>query len=42
MNYVMPILLVFVFIFSLFNKNLGVEVGKKRMSEVMFFTIFGF
>ncbi|MGQ4003807.1 TSUP family transporter [Francisellaceae bacterium CB52] len=42
MNFVVPILLVLVFVFSLFNKNLGIEVGKKRMSEPMFFSLFGF
>ncbi len=36
MNFVVPVLLVFVFVFSIFNKNLGVEVGKKRMSEPVF------
>ncbi|KEI34617.1 hypothetical protein FRA_50c14870 [Francisella sp. W12-1067] len=42
MNYIVPVLLVVVFLFSIFNKNLGVNVGKKRMSEVAFFIIFGF
>lgn len=42
MNFVVPVLLVFVFVFSLFNKNLGVAAGKKRMSELAFFTLFGF
>ncbi|AFT92515.1 TSUP family transporter [Francisella tularensis] len=42
MNNIVPILLIDVFIFSIVNKNLGVAQGKKRMSEVAFFTLFGF
>ncbi|AJC48663.1 TSUP family transporter [Allofrancisella guangzhouensis] len=42
MNYIVPVLLVVIFLFSIFNKNLGVDVGKKRVSEAVFFTIFGF
>ncbi|AIT10026.1 hypothetical protein LO80_08615 [Candidatus Francisella endociliophora] len=42
MSSTVPILLLVVFVFSIFNKNLGINVGKKRMSEMAFFTIFGF
>lgn len=42
MKFVVPILLVIVFLFSVFNKNIGVTSGKKRMSELKFFIIFGF
>ena len=42
MNNIVPILLIIVFIFSIVNKNLRVAQGKKRMSEVAFFTLFGF
>lgn len=42
MKYIMPILLVIIFIFSLLNKNLGVTAGNKKLSEAVFFTCFGF
>ncbi len=42
MNYLVPVMLVAVFIFTFFNKNLGVKAGKKRMSELAFFSLFGF
>lgn len=42
MNTLVPILLIVIFIFSILNKNLGVNEGEKRMSEMAFFTIFGF
>ncbi|QIW10632.1 TSUP family transporter [Francisella sp. LA112445] len=42
MNKLVPILLIVVFIFSIVNKNLGVNQGKKKMSEVAFFILFGF
>ncbi len=42
MNTLIPILLIVIFIFSILNKKLGVNEGKKRMSEMTFFTIFGF
>jgi cupin 2 domain-containing protein len=42
MNKLVPILLIVVFIFSIVNKNLGVNQGEKKMSEVAFFTLFGF
>lgn len=42
MSFIVPILLVFVFVFSIFNKNLGIKAGKKRLSEPAFFMIFGF
>ena len=35
-NKLVPILLIAVFIFSIVNKNLGVNQGKKKMSEVVF------
>ena len=31
-----------VFLFNLFNKNLGVAPGEKRLEEMVFFSIFGF
>lgn len=42
MRYLVPILMLGVFLFNLFNKSLGVKEGKKRMSELLFFSIFGF
>jgi cupin 2 domain-containing protein len=42
MKYVVPVLLVLVFMFSIFNKNIGVTASKQKMSEVKFFIIFGF
>ena len=42
MSYIVPILLIIVFIFSVFNKNLGLNKGKKKMSELAFFSLFGF
>lgn len=31
-----------VYLFNFFNKKLGVEPGKKRLSEAVFFSTFGF
>ena len=42
MSFVVPFLMLGVFLFNLFNKKLGVEPGKKRMSEIWFFSVFGF
>lgn len=42
MNYVVPVLLIVVFLFSIFNKNLGIANGKKRLQEPAFFMLFGF
>ena len=42
MNYLVPVLLIGVFLFTIFSKNLGVKEGKKRMSELAFFSLFGF
>lgn len=42
MRYIVPFLLLAVFIFNLFNKSLGVKQGRKRMQEFTFFSIFGF
>ena len=42
MNYIVPILLIAVFTLNIFNKNIGVSNGKKRMNEIAFFTLFGF
>jgi len=42
MRYIVPFLMLAVFIFNLFNKSLGVKEGKKRMDELVFFSIFGF
>ncbi|MFN8770938.1 MAG: TSUP family transporter [Neisseriaceae bacterium] len=42
MQYIVPILMLLVFIFNLFNRKLGIAPGKKRISEYIFFSIFGF
>lgn len=42
MRYLVPILMLGVFIFNVINPKLGVNEGKKRMDELMFFSIFGF
>lgn len=42
MRYIVPLLMLVVFIFNLFNSKLGVTTGKKRMNEYSFFAIFGF
>ena len=42
MQYIVPFLLVGVFVFNLFNKSSGLETGTKRLNEVVFFSIFGF
>lgn len=42
MSYIVPFLMLGVFVFNLFNKSLGVKEGKKRMNELPFFSIFGF
>jgi cupin 2 domain-containing protein len=42
MQYLVPALLLFVFILNYLNKNFGVHPSKKRMSEQVFFSIFGF
>ncbi|MCC2625803.1 MAG: hypothetical protein K0R14_1676 [Burkholderiales bacterium] len=42
MTFVVPVLMSGVFLFNLFNKQLGVMPGKKRMDEVWFFPLFGF
>lgn len=42
MRYIVPFLLLAVFVFNLFNKSLGIKEGTKRMQELTFFSIFGF
>ena len=42
MEYIVPFLMLAVFLFNLFNKNLGVHPGMKRMQEPLFFALFGF
>lgn len=42
MAFIVPFLMLGVFLFNLFNKKLGIMPGKKRMTEVLFFSIFGF
>ena len=42
MQYIVPFLMLTVFVFNLFNKSLGIKPRKKRMSEALFFSLFGF
>jgi len=42
MQYIVPILMIMVFLFNLVNKKLGVEPGHKKMGEISFFSLFGF
>ncbi|HLX53579.1 MAG TPA: TSUP family transporter [Aquella sp.] len=42
MSFIVPFLMLGVFLFNLFNKKLGVKPGKKRMDEILFFSVFGF
>lgn len=42
MLYIIPFLMLFVFIFNLINSKLGIHPGKNKMNEVLFFMIFGF
>lgn len=42
MRYLVPVLLLSVFVFNLFNKSLGIKEGTKRMEETLFFSLFGF
>ena len=42
MHYIVPFLMLGVFLFNIFNKKMGVEEGHKRMNEYAFFSIFGF
>lgn len=42
MQKIVPFLLLFVFIFNLLNKKLGVEPQKKKIDEIKFFALFGF
>lgn len=42
MHYLVPFLMLAVFIFNLLNKSLGIKEGTKRMEEFAFFSIFGF
>ncbi len=40
-SYLVPFLLLFVFAYTVFSKNLGFEDGKARLSKNLFFLIFG-
>jgi len=42
MRFVVPFLMLAVFLFNIFNKNLGIHPGKKRLDQLTFFSIFGF
>ena len=42
MHYVVPFLLIAVFVFNIFNKSSGLNLGKKRLNEQVFFSVFGF
>lgn len=42
LDYLVPILMLGIFLFNIFNKHMGVHAGKKRMSEAWFFSLFGF
>ena len=42
MRYLVPVLMLCVFVFNLINPKLGVHEGRKRMGELTFFSIFGF
>lgn len=42
MSFIVPFLMLGVFLFNLFNKQLGVKPGKKLISEAVFFSLFGF
>ncbi len=42
MKYIIPFLLLAVFIFNLLNKELGLKSGKKHLPEHVFFPLFGF
>lgn len=42
MQIIVPFLMLGVFLFNLFNKNLGIMPGKKRLNELVFFSLFGF
>lgn len=39
---VLPFIMLSVYLFNLFNKKLGIEPGKKRLPEPVFFSTFGF
>jgi cupin 2 domain-containing protein len=42
MELIIPFLLLFVLIFNIFNKNLGLIAGIKKMDEKVFFPLFAF
>lgn len=42
MQIIVPFLLLGVFVFSVLNKTSGVNTGKKRLREAVFFPVFGF
>lgn len=42
MRYIVPFLMLSVYVFNLINKSLGIAAGKQRMDERGFFAIFGF
>lgn len=42
MEFIVPFLMLGVFLFNLYNKNLGIHPGRKQLQEITFFSIFGF
>lgn len=42
MKIIALILMIIVFIFNLFNRQIGITPGKKRLNEPLFFSLFGF
>jgi cupin 2 domain-containing protein len=42
MQKIVPFLLLFIFIFNLFNKKIGLEPSVNKINEIKFFAIFGF
>ncbi len=42
MRLIIPFLMLGVFLFNVFNKNLGIKPGRKRMNDILFFSVFGF
>jgi cupin 2 domain-containing protein len=42
MLYIIPFLMLFVFMINILNSKLGIRRGKKKINEILFFMIFGF
>ncbi len=40
-RHIIPVMLLFVFFYTLFAKNLGVETSRPRMGQTLFFMVFG-